>query len=294
MASTLWMEASDGRARLAWFDRSGEGGRSVPPALRATPGGGGAHGPDGHTASRPVGRGDGPVQGDLQADQAGWRRPAQGHLVAGADAPQSALCRRHQGSGRLPPVLRAAGCLGPRGQPAPQARRRDPQPRGRHPCRRRQVGGLEDQAGRALARRPAAHGRRCRLHLGLCQRPRHGDGFQRLLQGRHGREDRRLLGGREVQAAHAVLGRYLRRLGRRHSSPASVRRLHRRQVARGADQPQARRHRSLQVQGLQAGRSRHRRDQHGLPRAQPAALRRHRDEGWRRCRVGRARRAADR
>ena len=59
---------------------------------------------------------------------------------------------------------------------------------------------------------------------------------------------------------------------RRHDHPeAPVRGLHRRQVARRADQPEAGRHRALQVRRLQAGRHGARRDQPELPRAQPAA-----------------------
>ena len=102
----------------------------------------------------------------------------------------------------------------------------------------------------------------CRLHLGVCPQSGDGRGHQRLLQGRRGREGRSVHGRREIPAADAVLGRRLRRFGRLDHSQASVRRLHRRQVARCADQPQAGRHRSLQVQGLQAGRHGHRRHQH--------------------------------
>ncbi len=54
------------------------------------------------------------------------------------------------------------------------------------------------------------------------------------------------------------------------------------------------RHRALHVRRFQAGRSRPRQAQPELPRAQPALFRRDRDEGRRRCRVGGARRFADR
>ena len=86
----------------------------------------------------------------------------------------------------------------------------------------------------------------------------------------------------------------LRRHARHDHPQASVRRLHRRQVARCADQPQAGRHRPLHVQGLQAGRHGVGRDQPELPHGEPALFRRHRDEGRRRRRLGGARRAADR
>ena len=68
----------------------------------------------------------------------------------------------------------------------------------------------------------------------------------------------------------------------------------RRQVARCADQPQAGWHRSLQVQGLQAGRHGVGRDQFKLPHGESALFRRLRNEGRRRCRLGGARGAADR
>ena len=59
---------------------------------------------------------------------------------------------------------------------------------------------------------------------------------------------------------------------RGHDHPeAPVRGLHRRQVARGAGQPEAGRHRPLQVRRLQAGRHGARRAQPELPHAQPAA-----------------------
>ena len=51
----------------------------------------------------------------LQADQARRRRAAQDPVVAGRDAAQSAFRDRHQGSGRLAHLLRAARELGPGG-----------------------------------------------------------------------------------------------------------------------------------------------------------------------------------
>ena len=209
---------------------------------------------------------------DLQADQARRRRAAEGAVVAGPDLAEPALRRRHQGPGRLAPVLRAACALGSRRQPPARAGGDDPGPRGRHAGRRRQVGDLEAEEGCDVARRPALDRRRRRLHLGI--RPRSGDGHahQRVLQGRHGREDRSIHRRREVPGADAVLGRRLRRCGRLHHAQAPVRRLCRRQVARGADQPQAGRHRALQVQGLQAGRPGRRRHQPRLPHGEPARI----------------------
>ncbi len=81
--------------------------------------------------------------------------------------------------------------------------------------------------------------------------------------------------------------------GRDHPE-APVRPVRRRQVARRAHQPQAGRHRPVQVRRFQAGRHRPRRDQQELPHAEPALLRHHRDEGRRRRDLGGARRAADR
>ena len=140
-----------------------------------------------------------------------------------------------------------------------------PGPRGRHARRRRQVGDLEAEEGRQMARRPALHRRRRRLHLAVLARSSDGRGHQRLLSRRHGREGRFAYRHGEVPAADAVLGRRLRRRGRHGHSQAPVRRLHRRQVARGPDQPQAGRHRPVHVQGLQAGRPGDRRDQPELP-----------------------------
>ena len=82
-------------------------------------------------------------------------------LVAGRHAAESPLRGRHQGPGRLADLLRAPGLLGSRRQPLAHPRRRDSQP-----CRTagvvagRQVGHLEAQEGRHLARRQALHRRR--------------------------------------------------------------------------------------------------------------------------------------
>ncbi len=116
----------------------------------------------------------------------------------------------------------------------------------------------------------------------------------RHLQGHQGREGRRLHGQGPVRQADAVLGGCLRRLARHADPEAPVRGLHRRKIARRTGQPEAGRHRSLQVRRLQAGRHAPRRDQHQLSRREPSAFRHHRDEGRRRCRVSRPRRHPDR
>ena len=184
--------------------------------------------------------------------------------------------------------------MGPGRQSVPGARRRDPEPGERRPCGGRHVRHLEAQEGRKVARRQAVHRRRRRVQLGICLRSRDRRRDHRQLQGRQGREGRRLHGDHPLRQADAVLGGCLRRRARPDHPETPVRRLHRRQVARRADQPQARRHRPLSLRRLQAGRHRQGRAQSQLPRCQPAALRQRRDEGRRRCRVGRTRRHPDR
>ena len=158
----------------------------------------------------------------------------------------------------------------------------------------RQVGRLEAEAGRQMARRPAVHRRRLRLQLGIRLRPGDRGDDDRHLQGHQGQEDRRPHDPRRFPEADAVLGRRLCRRARHDHPEAPVREVQGRQLARGADQPDAGRHRPLPVRRLQAGRSRPRQDQPELPHAEPALFRRDRDEGRRRRGVGRARRAADR
>ena len=95
--------------------------------------------------------------------------------------------------------------------------------------------------------------------------------------------------------ADAVLGRRRSAASRGPDhSQAPVRGLQGRQVARGADQPQAGRHRALQVRGLQARRHHPGRAQPRLPHGQPAVLRHPRDEGRRRRRLRGPRRHPDR
>ena len=82
-------------------------------------------------------------------DPAGRRRPAQGPLVAGADAAEPALRHRHQGPGRRAHLLRAAGGLRPRRQPRARPGRRGAERGQRRPRQGRHLGHLEAQAGRA-------------------------------------------------------------------------------------------------------------------------------------------------
>ena len=116
-----------------------------------------------------------------------------------------------------------------------------------------------------------------------------------VYTGHQGREDRRPHRAHRFRQAEAVLGRGLRRQQRHDHPEAFVRAVYRREVAPGARQPVAGRHRlptssrnstrAIIVTGVINAR---------LPRAEPAVFRRRRDEGRRRRRLGRARRAADR
>jgi hypothetical protein len=80
-------------------------------------------------------------------------------LIYWQAAVQPALCRRHQGPGRQPHLLRAAGRLGQRRQPGGQPGGRDPEQGERRRRRRRQDRHLEAEEGRDLARRQALHRR---------------------------------------------------------------------------------------------------------------------------------------
>ena len=157
------------------------------------------------------------------------------------------------------------------------------------------VGHLAAQEERGLARRQALHRRRRRLQLGI----RDGSGDRRphgrALPGhRAHRQARQPHREGRLQEPHPVLVVAVLRRDRDDRPQASVRGVQRRQVARGADQSQARRDRRLQVRGLQAGRHRPRRDQRQLPRPQPAVLRSARAQGRRRRRLGRSRGHPDR
>ena len=111
-----------------------------------------------------------------------------------------------------------------------------------------------------------------RLHLGVRARPGHRRGHHRRLQG-HRRSTRSTTHTVSVvvQEADAVLGRPPSSRPTGMIIPKHLfEPVRRRQVARGADQPQAGRHRPLQVRRLQAGRHRARRAQPELPHAEPA------------------------
>ena len=146
--------------------------------------------------------------------------------------------------------------LGQRRQPGADPRRRDPERAERRRARGRQGGALAPEEGRDLARRQAVHRRRRRLQLGVRARPGVGLRHDRRLQGHHGHQGRRPHRPRLVQEGDAVLGDGLRRRRRDDHPEAPVRPVRRRQVARGAEQPQAGRHRAVHLRRLQAGRHR--------------------------------------
>ena len=106
------------------------------------------------------------------------------------------------------------------------------------------------------------------------------------LQQRGGQEDRLAHSRGHVRETDAVLGRPVCRQPRHDHPETSVRRLYRRQVARRTHQLETRGHRALQIRRLQAGRHGARRDQHQLPRREPALFRHDRNEGRRRRRFG--------
>ena len=215
--------------------------------------------------------------------------------MAGADSAQPALRHGHEGPGRLPDLLRAAGGLRPRRQHRARPRRRGAERGQWRPGQRRHLGDLEAQAGRAVARRQALHRRRRRLQLGIRGRPRHRRRHQRRLpRDRAHRQARQPHRQARVHQAPALLGRrVLRPQGHAHPQ-ARFRALSGRQVARSAGQPQAGGHGRLPFRGLQAGRRRARGGEPGLSRREPAFLRRTRDEGRRRRRLRGTRRAPDR
>ena len=164
--------------------------------------------------------------------------------------------------------------VGRRWQPRAGARRGDPDRRERRPGRGRHVGHLEAEAGREVARRPAVHRRRLRLQLGI--RRRSGD--------RGGRPSAATRTSRSIKVDD-----YTIRVEFEKPTPfwadafvGSVgmiipkhlfERLQRCQVARGAGQPDAGRHRPLPVRRLQAGRPGAGQAQPELSHAEPAVFR---------------------
>ena len=128
----------------------------------------------------------------------------------------------------------------------------------------RHVGHLEAQAERPVARREAVHGRRRGLQLGVRDGSGHRRRDRRRLPERHeGREGRR-----RPRSRSPSTGRSPSRTRRSAGPTGQIIPKHifeafkGANVARGAGEPQARRHRRLPVRGLQAGR-------HGPGRAEP-------------------------
>ena len=131
----------------------------------------------------------------------------------GADAAPAALRQRHQGPGRLARLLRAARRSGTTTATCvPILAAEIPTRRERRRGRRRQVGDLEAEEGRHLARRQALHRRRLSSSPGSSSRdPATAARDDRRLQRPHGRQGRRLHGARRLPEADAVLGHRLRR-----------------------------------------------------------------------------------
>ena len=271
-------------------------GADVASRLRAAYGGGGAGGADGEPASRPVGRGDGAIAADLQADQARRRRASEGAVVAGPDLAEPALRRRHQGPGRLAPVLRAAGAAG---TPTATCGR----------SWRRSIPGREDGT-------LAADGKSVTWKLKKGVKWHDGQPFTADDVVFTWQYFARSGDGRASPAAPTATSRSRRSISIHvivkfqqptpfwadafvaaagmHHPQAPVRRLYRRQVARGADQPQAGRHRPYMFKDFKPGDLVAGVINPNYHVENRPALRRHRDEGRRRCGLGGARRAADR
>ena len=243
-----------------------------------------------------AGRGAGPVEARLQADQAGRRRHAEDALVAGRHPAEPALRHRHQGPGRLPHLLRAAGLVGPRRQPHRRSLAAE--------IPSLQNGGLAKDGKSVtwkLKKGVVWHDGKpftaddCVFTWEYVADPATASPSHRpaTRTSQVDKVDSHTVKV-DLQEADAVLGGRLLRRARHDPSQAPLRGLQGRQVARGADQPQAGRHRALPLRGLQARRHRPRRAEPELPHAQPAVLRHHRDEGRRRRRLGRARGHPDR
>ena len=144
----------NGRASTTRNDRGREGRKAFPSSFCAKDGSARAD----RAAGRPdagLFRRQGPdaLRVRVQADQARRRWCAEAPVVAGCDLAQPALRGRHQGSGRLAHLLRAAGRMGPRRRARADAGRRDPDTRERRSGGRRHVGRLEAETRGPMARR---------------------------------------------------------------------------------------------------------------------------------------------
>ena len=176
----------------------------------------------------------------------------------------------------------------------PDPRRRNSLDPERRPGRRRQIGDLEAQARRQMARRQTVHRRRRGVQLGI----RHAIPPPRRSPSALHATSRSKRSTTSPSAScsrtDAVLGQCLCRRLWLHHPKTSVCRLHGRQVPRSPEQSQASRHRALQVRRVQAWRHGPRRAQSRLPHGQPALFRYDRNEGRRRCGLGGPRRHPDR
>ena len=257
-------------------------GLTAPMATQLLMHAGVAHAQAGHSPYKPTKRGGGGALKLLW-----WQ---------GADAAEPAFRDRHQGPGRLAHLLRAARRLGRRRQPGPGARGRDPDARERRP-----VAPTARSVTWKLKRDVQWHDGKpftaddVRVQLGVRDRPgdRRGHRSAPTRTSRSRRSTRTRCASTFQKPTPFWADAFVGTRGMiipKHLFDAYTRR----QVARGAGQPEAGRHRPVQVRRLQAGRHGARRAQPELPHAQPAALRHDRDEGRRRRGLGGARGAADR
>ncbi len=215
--------------------------------------------------------------------------------MAGRDAAQSPLRRRHQGPGRLAHLLRAARRPGTRRQPGAGARGRDPERAERRP-RRATANRSPGSSSRACSGTTAARSPpTTSSSTGSTPRTRppprrRSAAYKDIKVEKVDSHTVRVLFEKPTPFWADAFVRHAR-----HDHPeAPVRGVQGREVARCADQPQAGRHRPVPVRRLQARRHGARRAQPELPHAEPAVLRHDRDEGRRRCGVGGARGDADR
>ncbi len=107
---------ADERAGTSRSHRGRQGWSIVTAGLRAADDRRRPDGADGRHDAEPIRGGDGCGRNPLQADQGRRRRRAEAAVLAGGDPAQSAFRRRHQGSGRLPDLLRTTGGMGHRWQ----------------------------------------------------------------------------------------------------------------------------------------------------------------------------------